>query len=281
MTDKELKNLKIKLITSFFIAVVVLQIFIGVLFFVLNVLLINSNIYLIILEIIVTSIFILLIANKYVSVLVRNIEDSNSRNKEFISNAAHELRTPITLIQTNIELAEKSQNYQKYLGQAKAEIRDYNEFVKKLLQLANIQKEKVALSGTIDLNEIIQDSLYSIDKQVKERNLDVIKIMHNTSVKGDDILILMLINNLLENAVKYAEQDSKIVIQSDSAGITITNKSKKIVDINKLSQRFYKERQNIPGHGIGLSIVQRIVDIHKWELKFKYENGYFKALVKY
>lgn len=279
MTDREFSNLKLRLIVSFFVTVICLQIVIGFIFYILNVVLAINNLTVIASEIIVSSVFIFFIAKNYVNILVKKIQESNSMTKEFISNAAHELRMPMTLIQTNIELATKSGDYDKYLKQARAEIKDANEFVNKLLQLSNIEKPSVA--NALDLEELLDDSIASLSPFVESKNLSFQKVLHHKKIEGDEVLILMMLNNLLENAVKYSPKNGEITIQSDEKCLFISNESKQIKDTKKLSERFYRERQNVKGHGIGLSIVQKVVDIHKWDLNLKFEKGYFKAIISY
>lgn len=179
----------------------------------------------------------------------------------------------------------------EWLKSIKNQIKRLDTLTKTLLTLSNIQDGKAILQTSrfsiIELtNEVISEIKILIgDRKITfENKSDVI-------VNADKNMIKQLINILFDNAIKYTEEDGEIVVTASKKGrqarfeISNTCEDPKNIDTRKLFDRFYREdksRSKKQGYGIGLSIAQSIVDIHKGKITTGIKkNGmiYFRVII--
>lgn len=224
-------------------------------------------------EIVLTSFFIYIIGYFFVSLTIKPAEDMFSRLEQFAQDASHELKTPLSIASTSMDLALKTKNYNIYLNKAKHSLMKVNSIVDSLLTLARIDSLSL-LKENIQVRDVCKKILDSYQDYIQEKKLTIsLNIPDSLSIKADPDLFTILIGNLIENAIKFNITGGKIQIDGQTSHISITNTGSLIDEKLKelIFERFVKAdtSRSTKGYGIGLSIVKKICDIHKWKITLK------------
>ena len=200
---------------------------------------------------------------------------------DFINNMTHELKTPIATISLASEMlkdntiSDKSENRLKYANVIFDENKRLANQVEKVLQIAKIEKGEIVLNkSTVDLHQLINTTLnqFQIQTETKggtiERDLKAV----NALVKIDEMHFTNVINNLLDNAVKYNNKIPRIKVSTEntSDGINLTIRDNgfgmKKDELKKIFDKFYRitkgDIHDIKGFGLGLSYVKTIIEKH-------------------
>ena len=211
--------------------------------------------------------------------MLERLSASFKNQRNFTANAAHELKTPLAVIQSQIDLYEEDNNlldpeYKEFFSMLKSQIYKLNTIITSLLDLSELEsikrQNKIELSSLID--EIIDDLYPLLDKNKIEISN---KLDKNLYILGSDTLIYRLFYNLIENAIKYNRENGKIEIWSESENsfIDIFVKDDGIgmdqEDLKNIFTPFYrsnKEESLVDGTGLGLALVDGIAKVHKAEI---------------
>ena len=201
--------------------------------------------------------------------------------KDFVANASHELRTPITIIrgfaETLLDLPDLSPKMlQEITGKIVKTCHRLNSLVKNLLTLADIENLPENNFEECDIETIIENCKNILEAMHGNVNVTIEKKTGIVSIEADVDLLELAINNLLENALKYSNPPAKIrIIQEqieDEIKIVIEDKGIGIPpqDVDHIFERFYtvdKARsRKFGGAGLGLSIVKMIIEKHNGEI---------------
>lgn len=209
--------------------------------------------------------------------MLDKLESSIKKERQFASDASHELRTPIAVINAQVEQAlsskRKLQEYREALKTVGDEGRKMNHIISQLIMIYRSEEGRYKFNfENIEINEIISDIVeeFKTIADSKEIKIDF-KTEDKIIVKADQTLITRLFINLIENAMKYTGENGKISINTgqdgknaiviiEDTGIGISEK-----DIPYIFDRFYQAESSRSGSGsgLGLSIVKWIINIHK------------------
>jgi PAS domain S-box-containing protein len=202
---------------------------------------------------------------------------------EFVATVSHELRTPMTPIKGYVEFllmggaGDLNEQQTQFLDIIKSNIDRLSTLVNDLLDVSRIEAGKVALSfQPIDIEEVIQEVSQSILKQSEddERSVTFDKRIPEDipSVYGDIDRVRQILNNLVDNAYKYASENSKITINvsknDGDAQVDITDEGIGIFpdEHERIFERFYRGENHLvmatAGTGLGLAIVKELVEMH-------------------
>jgi signal transduction histidine kinase len=229
----------------------------------------------------------LFVLSRTINDLLDRIENAVEREKQFTSDASHELRTPLTVLKGTLEvLIRKPRNqseYEEKINFSISEVNRLNNLVDQLLLLARFENQKQSLHiQKIYLNAIILDVLTLYSSKIKGKNIEIV---HNFAkdyfIKSDNYLVSTIISNVVSNAIKYSNQNGKILINVYKSGsktiCSITDNGIGIAgeDINKILNPFFRSNPTlhpeIKGSGLGLSIVERITQLLNVEFKIESE----------
>jgi signal transduction histidine kinase len=206
--------------------------------------------------------------------IVQPISIAFEKQKEFVTDSGHELKTPLSIISANNEILEMEFGRNKYSDAIRQQIKRMNLLTKDLLSLAktenNDQKENFI---SFNFSALLEKTALSFESLAfEERKKIVLEIEKDVLFRGDEQKIKKMIEALIDNAVKYAEPDSEIKVQLSKKGnkkiLLIQNAfyGKLPKDKSKLFDRFYRADESrsseIAGYGIGLSIVKNISEMH-------------------
>lgn len=199
------------------------------------------------------------------------IERSYEKQKKFVSDAAHELRTPLAILYSYIELLEYNPKKKNVIADIKSEIQQMNDLVDKLLSIARYDNQTIVLQKEyISLNEIISDAVQSMQQLCPAAVFNFTGTEEKAELKADKVLIKQLFNILLDNAVKYTNDDKKIDINlyKQDANVKIVVKDNGIgiqkENLPYVFDRFWRaeKSRHQKSLGLGLAIADAIVRQH-------------------
>jgi signal transduction histidine kinase len=216
---------------------------------------------------------VLLIGYKFIDNVAKNIEDSFRRLKIFNSNVSHELKTPLTIMKGEIEVALMNKECtEELLNSILNEINYINEITDKLLFLTKKDALNKQNFETIELDDII---LELFEKYSKKIEIDIDMDDNDFIIKGDKTLLKIAISNLIENSIKYGADKIEISLKKDKNKIILKIKDNGIgIPKEKLPfifDEFYRvdesRNKKVKGFGLGLSIVKSIINLHNGKIK--------------
>jgi len=217
---------------------------------------------------------------------------------DFINNMTHEFKTPIATIKLALDAIKnkKVQNdlnkRDKYLRMIRDENDRMNFQVENVLRISQLdRKENIIKKSICNLNNIISESLAHLDLLLKNRNvqikIDFLALSNEVNISKDDFINVFV--NILENAIKYSNEkpEIKIITENNMDSIIV-----KIIDNGmgmnskvkeKIFDKFYRETKgnihDVKGHGLGLSYVKKIIDLHNGMIYVDSELGKGSAFV--
>lgn len=224
--------------------------------------------------------FSFVLSKKAVAPMVQAYEKQNA----FITDASHELKTPLAIINTSADVLEMESGESKWTGNIHKQVNRLNGLIGNLISLTKLEESddldrlEFSLSDTLDDCVMdVKDYALSLDKNI------VTDIEKDISFKGDEKLIRQVIGILLDNAIKYAREKSdinvKLTKQNKKIVFTVENEADnlEIKNYNILFERFYRadssRNSKTGGYGIGLSIAQSIVLKHKGKISVDSFDG--------
>jgi len=221
--------------------------------------------------------------------MLDRIEGAYESQKQFVSNASHELRTPIAVVQGYANLLERwGANDPEILEEAVTALckvsKEMQDLVEKLLFLSRHDRKTLKLKREVfDMKDIIEEVFRETEMVVEERQLSC--DAQESVIYGDKQVMKQAIRVFIDNAVKYTEAGDTISI----ACRTVRNECEVIIedsgigmkkkDLNRIFSRFYRSDdvrgKNIAGHGLGLSIAKLIIVSHggRIHIRTQYQKG--------
>ena len=213
----------------------------------------------------------------------------NYRNQRaFITNAGHELKTPIAIISANNELCEMLYGENEWTQSTKDQIQRLTELINRLVVLARFEEQSNVVAVNINFSSIVEKSSKSFKSlAIKGGKNFESDIQKDIFISGDEGALYELINILIDNANKYCDEGGTIGVRLSQHGITFkkaklvvynTYKEGKNIDYSKFFERFYREdkshNSSISGYGVGLSIARNIINRHKGKIHVTYKNDF-------
>ena len=240
------------------------------------------------------EIVIIVVSVKITSWIIKPVIETFNKQKQFIADASHELKTPIAVIMANSEALEKEPNEKKWLNNIKSESERMNELITNLLDLAKLENGKnKEIYNVEDLSKIAEMSVLTFESLMFENKIKFeYNIQKDLKLKCNNVQIKQLIAILLDNAIKHSEENGEINVflgkQKNDIILSISNKGKEIPKEirDKIFERFYRadESRNRESnrYGLGLAIAKNIVVNHNGKISVECEGGYttFKVVFK-
>ncbi|MCH9621839.1 MAG: Sensor histidine kinase WalK [Chlamydiia bacterium] len=198
--------------------------------------------------------------------------------KEFVGNASHELRTPITIIKGFTEmLLEAGEDIEpvtqkSILKKMQASCDRMEHLVKHLLRLTDLENCDLEALASVDIHRLIEDISYQVVSIYPDFRIEHLRTEDEAKAYIDSDLIELVLTNLFKNSVKYSRDEKVIEVKVDTTGeyvyIQISDKGIGIPDkdLDKIFDRFYTvdkaHCRKLGGAGLGLSIVKLIIEKH-------------------
>lgn len=217
--------------------------------------------------------------------LLKRLELSFERISQFSSDASHELKTPLTIIKGELEIALRKdrsvEEYKEALRTSLDEVIVIEQSINDLLFLAKNEKD-ITIDNIEDIyfDEIIDESINEVKNFAKLNDIKINFLLEDTiEYKGYSNLLKIALKNVLKNAIQFSHPNSQIIVKSykndsffnisvEDFGIGIAKNEK-----NKIFEKFYRtdksRNKNSGGTGLGMSILKKIVDIHKGKIEIE------------
>ncbi len=212
--------------------------------------------------------------------MCERLESLDHTRNQFVSNASHELKTPLSTMKILLETLLYQESYdpamqQEFLGDINKEIDRLNAIVNDLLTLVHFDGGKMELKPTkLQLDELLKTTVKRLGPLAKDRQIDItLNIVDPVETMGDQMKLEQVFYNLVDNAVKYTQPGGKVKVElsrvNRKAVIAVTDTGIGIpkADLRHVFDRFDRvdkaRARETGGTGLGLSIVWQIVNLHE------------------
>lgn len=216
------------------------------------------------------------ISKKLANRAAKPLEDAIAREKQFITDASHDLKTPLTVILSNADILSRNQactvsEMSKWIDGTKQAASNMKELIEQMLVLSEsetkteIQKEDVNISDIAEKNALVMESV------AYEKNIDYrTEIQPNIIIKGNADYVKRIVTSLIDNTIKYETEGGSICVSlhqsKKTVSFSVQNQSSVISkeDISHVFERFYradKSRHADGSHGLGLAIVKNLTEL--------------------
>lgn len=217
--------------------------------------------------------------------VIRPIIKSMEKQKQFITDAGHEIKTPLAIISANADVLELTSGKNEWITSIRNQTSRLDELVKNLLMLSKMNEDDIKLVfSDFNLSNIVFEAAAPFkiiaEKQNKKLLMD---IEPELKFHGDESSIRQLVSTLVDNAIKYSNENGEVKISLSSVKKRIKLEVYNTVDkidkgkLDKLFDRFYREdssrARETGGYGIGLSIAKSIAETHHGKIWAKSDDG--------
>lgn len=228
----------------------------------------------------VMLLFVILLSKRAIRPIAENIE----KQKQFVTNAGHEIKTPIAIIQSNTEAMELYNGENKWSKNIKEQTTRLNELMENLLTLARMDESNDTLVlSDCSLSQLLVDHTECFREILELRGITLqTNIQPMVSFRANKEHIAQLLSVLMDNAVKYTNDNGNISVSLEGNDKRIKLQFKNTcqqlppVSPDKLFDRFYRadeaRTQKNGGYGIGLSVARSITETYKGRISAEYEN---------
>jgi len=228
--------------------------------------------------------------------MLNSLENSYIREKQFSSDVSHELRTPVSVILTesqySLEYADTLEEAKDSFSVIQRQAKRMSELINQIMELSKIEKQTVIELQKINFSETMEKILEDYKNLLSEKNIKVSKnIEQNIFINADKVMIERLLDNLLNNAMKFTKDEISVKLYSENEncimkiednGIGISDEDKKLI-----WGRFYqvndsRNKKVNKGFGLGLSLVAKIIEQHNASIEVESElNKGTKFIAKF
>jgi signal transduction histidine kinase len=230
---------------------------------------------------------------------IKPIKETFEKQKQFIADASHELKTPLTIIKTNASLIlshpdDSIRNQQKWINYINAQTDRMSILINEMLSLTKLDTDENRLTlFSINISKIIESMILMFDAVMYENNIELeTKISKDLFIYGDKESIKKLFSILMDNAIKHTNENGKITVSlftdKNKIKIIIKNTGEGIPPehLEKIFERFYRvdssRDRETGGYGLGLSIANSIVNQHKGKIYAQSKiNEYASFIVEF
>lgn len=232
------------------------------------------------------------IAQKISQTIVEPVEESFEKQKQFVSDASHELKTPLAVIEANADVLQDKNGDNKWIGYIQNEVQSMNKLVNDLLTLAKMENTNNDNYQKFDLSKEVQMEVAVFESIIYEKEI-VLKqnIEEGVFFNGESEDIKHIVSIILDNAIKHTDKNKEIIVnvekEKNDIKIMIMNQGEPIAeeDREKIFERFYRidkaRNRNEKRYGLGLAIAKEIVEKYKGSIKADSQNGYTSFIVKF
>jgi signal transduction histidine kinase len=223
--------------------------------------------------------------NELLKMIKRN-QDAYDQQKQFIGNASHELQTPLAIVGNKLELLMEDKDGTEEQALKVVEIHKILNRLKKLnkslLMLSKIENQQFSNLKTISFKDIIKSALEEFEDLIDFKEINVsIEDKGEFEFQINPELAVILINNLLTNALFHNQKDGWVKLVIEPNKILVKNSGDHPLDPKLIFERFYKDEQNEHSTGLGLAMVKSIVGLYQGlSITYRYEDEHVFELSK-
>lgn len=226
---------------------------------------------------------------------IEPIIKAERRQKEFITNASHELKTPLAIISANNEMVELLNGESEWTQSNHQQITRLTQLINRLVALARLEERPAMVITKLDASAVIQTVTTNFRTLIEQDHKTLVtKISPQLHIKADEGYFTELVNIFVDNAAKYCDEGGTIKVlwrptnKGRNATLLVANSyaAGENVDYAKFFDRFYRNdtshnQAKQAGFGIGLSMAQHLVETFKGKLNVHYKDGMIYFVVKF
>lgn len=239
---------------------------------------------------VIASVFVLIVLVS--RRVIAPIQETYIKQKQFITGASHELKTPLAIISSNADVLEMMNGDSKWTQNIHNQVDRLTSLVNSLVVFSRMEEKDTVERTRFDLTNALESRIEDFNELANFQKKNIVTdIDSDLYYFGEEASIVQLMDILLENAIKYAPEDSGISVSLKKnrkyAILKVSNKATvQKGDLGKVFDRFYRldESRNsaIKGYGIGLSMAQLIAEKHKETIRaYAPEDGIFKIEMRF
>lgn len=221
-------------------------------------------------------------------IVLRPVAESYEKQKRFITDASHEIKTPLAIIDANTEVIEMEAGESEWTKSIRNQIKRLTSLTEKLVFLSRMDEESTKLEmREFDLSGLLDETIDSYEAVAISSGKTLERVIApNVRLYGDETNILQMITLLMDNAMKYSNEQGDILVKLEQMQkgkhrlkLTFRNTVEEIAVGNhdEFFERFYRADESrstkTGGHGIGLSVVKAIVQAHKGKVTAESKDG--------
>lgn len=236
----------------------------------------------------VVFLLIWLFSQKAVAPIARTYE----KQKQFITDASHELKTPLTVISANTEILSLTYGENEWCDGIQRQTESMRALIGQMIQMAKLDEDRQQLVfETFDFSDAVYDTAMAFVPMAEKKGLKMnVNVAAGISMYGDEGAIRQVIAILTDNAVKYCDVDGIISVDTykEKNHIIVSLKNSFLSsagpDTEKIFERFYREdrsRTTSHSYGLGLSIAKSIVEKHKGKIWGSQADGIFEMRIRF
>ena len=209
--------------------------------------------------------------------VIRPSEISYAKQKEFITNASHELKTPLTIISTDVEIIEMDHGQSEWTQSIKDQVLNLTQMTNQLVTSARLEEDSASSYPMEEFNvtEVLEESVEAFAPSLKANELELTQnISEGVTMNGNKYLINELFYIFFDNALKYTKPKGvlEVSLKKNKGKVEIifanTVSEGNRVQVDQLFDRFYRDpNSKVSGTGIGLAISKQIVELHKGKIE--------------
>jgi integral membrane sensor signal transduction histidine kinase len=208
---------------------------------------------------------------------LRPIEENLDLQMQFISNASHELKTPITVIsmENEVLLREKKHSKEELLNQIKSNLEEVNSLSKLVNILLELARNNKITLEKVKVTDIANNAIDKLRVLSNKKNINILNNLNNLEITANKDILEEVIVIVLDNAIKYSDKNTNIKIYSKNSKIFIEDEGIGIKekDLKYIFDRFYRadKSHSTEGYGLGLSLAKHLTE--KMKLKISAYNN--------
>ena len=225
---------------------------------------------------------ILLLSKRAIDPVVQSIE----KQKQFITDASHELKTPLTVIITSLRVLEMETGKQKWIDKAQSQAANMTDLINQLVTLSRMDEERPALNvGDFCVSDAVRETVESFADVAEAKGLSLTwDIEPDVTLRGDQLAVRQLASVLADNAVKYCAEggDIRFTLRATARGAELLARNSceamDPAELDRLFDRFYRvdksRNKKTGGFGVGLAIARGVAEAHGGSIRARCPDGH-------
>lgn len=218
------------------------------------------------------------------SLILKPFIRNEENQKEFITNASHELKTPITIIKANLDVLKIDDIDNEWTKSIEEQTNRLELLTSNLINLSKVEENDILIKTEFSLSDAIIEEASTYKSILKDKSINLdIKLIDNITFNGSEKHIRDVIKLILDNIVKYTTSNANIYVENNILYFTnsteLSNGNYDFI-FNRFSRISSSRNQDINGYGIGLSIVKKILNNHNLDINAYVLNNTFYLKIK-